>query len=84
VPSLDLGSQPQTRSTTAEIEDWTWHVGVPVQVLADGIPMRETKDAGYIVCVNQIIEEHPTDHGASLHLIADAAYTCELSVRVVL
>ena len=84
MPPLDLGSQPETRPTTAEIEDWTRHVGVPAQVLADGIPMREPKDPSNIVCVDQIIEEHPTRHEASLHLVADAAYTCELSVRVVL
>jgi hypothetical protein len=81
VPPLDLRSQPQARPASTEIEDGTGHVGVPVHILADGIAMSEPQDPGNVVRVDQIIDEHPPGHKQSLHLTADVAYTCELSVR---
>lgn len=78
VPSLDLGSKPEARSTTAEIEDWTRHVGVPVHVLAHGVPVSESEDSSDVVRVDQITDEHAAGHETSLHLAADVAYTCEL------
>jgi hypothetical protein len=81
VPSLDLGSEPEARPATAKIEDGTRHVRVPVQVLAYGVPVSESEDAGHVVCVDQIIDEHTSSHEASLHVAADVAYTCKLSVR---
>jgi hypothetical protein len=82
VPSLNLGPEPETWATTAQIEDRPGHIGIPMQVLADGIPVSEPEDAGNIMRVDQIIDEYSTRHKPSLHVAADGAYTCEhLSVR---
>jgi hypothetical protein len=80
MPPLDLGSQPEAWSTTAEIDDRARHVRVPVQILAHGIPVTEPKDPSNVVRVDQIIDEYAACHEISLHLAADVAYTCELSV----
>lgn len=81
MPSLDLRSQPEARSTTAEIENRARHIGVPVHVLAHGVPVGEAEDPSNVVCVDQIIDEYAASHTTSLHVIAAAAYTRELSVR---
>jgi hypothetical protein len=52
MPSLDLGSEPKARSTAAEIENWTWHVWVPAQILAHGIPVSETEDPSDVMCID--------------------------------
>lgn len=80
VPPLDLRSEPEAWATAAEVEDGARHVGIPLEVLAHGIPVSEPKDPGNIVCVDQVVDVHATRHGASLHVAADLAYTCELSV----
>ncbi len=52
-----------------------------MQVLADGVAVSEPKDPGDIVCVDQVRDEDAAGHGASLHLGAEIAYACDLSVR---
>jgi hypothetical protein len=84
VPSLDLGSQPETRSTTAEIENGAWHVRIPVQVLAHSVPVSQTEDLSNPVRVDQIVNEDAASHEISLHPAADAACACELSIRPVM
>jgi hypothetical protein len=81
VPSLDVRSQPETRSTGAKIEDRTRHVGVAVEILAHGVAVSESKDPSDVVRVNQVVDEHATGHESSLHVAADDAYARELSVR---
>jgi hypothetical protein len=58
MPSLDLGSEPETRSTTAEIEDRAWHVRVAMKVLAHGVPVSEPKDPSNVVRVDEIVNEY--------------------------
>lgn len=84
VPSLDLWPQPQAWSAAAQVEDRTRHVGVPVHILAHRVPMREPEDAGNVMRVDQIVDDHSPGHDTSLHLAADVAYGCELSVRRVM
>ncbi len=81
VPSLDLRSEPEAGSTTAEVEDWTRHVRVPVEILAHGVAVGEPKDPSDVVCVDEIIDEHAAGHESSLHVTADEACACKLSVR---
>lgn len=77
VPSLNLGSKPQARSSSAQIEHGTRHVGIAVEVLADSVSMREADDLGDGVRIDQIVEEDATGHDSSRHLAADRAYTRE-------
>jgi hypothetical protein len=77
VPALDFGSQPEARTTAAEIEDRARHVRIPVQILADRIAVGESEDSGDVVCVDQVIEMDTARHDASLHVVADVAYGCE-------
>jgi hypothetical protein len=65
---LDLGSQPETRPSATEIEDWTRHLGVPLHVLAHGISVSEPQDLSDLVGVDQVIDEHATGHGTSLRV----------------
>ena len=54
-----------------------------MEILAHGVAVGEPKDPSDVVRVDQIVDEHAAGHEPSLQVTADAAYTCELSVRVV-
>jgi hypothetical protein len=56
VPPLDLGAEPEPRTTRTEIEDRPWHVRPPALVLADGVSMGEAQDPGDIVGVDELIK----------------------------
>lgn len=45
-------AEPEAGSATTKIEDWAWHVGVPVHVLAHGVPVSETEDPSDVMRVN--------------------------------
>jgi hypothetical protein len=78
VPSLDFRSQPEARPATTKINDWARHIGIPVKVLAHSVAVREPKDPGDVVRVDQIVDEHAASHASSLHVTAVEAYACEL------
>jgi hypothetical protein len=45
-PALDVGSQPELDPSSAEVDYWARHVGVPPLVLADGVPMGQVQNVG--------------------------------------
>jgi hypothetical protein len=82
VPALDLGTQPETRTASAEIKDRTRHVWVTALILADRVAVGEAEDASDTVSVDEVIKRDASRHATSLHRSADMSYTREhLSVR---
>jgi|GEM_PF-6475489 len=81
MPSLDVRSEPEARTSWTEIEDWTRHLLVSPLVLADCVSVAQTEDLGYCVRINQVIEHDSSRHAASLRRLADVSYGRNLSVR---
>ena len=67
VPPLDLGSQPEHRTTPAQIDYGPRHVGIAGLVRADCVAMREPEDAGNVVGVDEVVDEDAARHEVSLH-----------------
>jgi hypothetical protein len=78
VPALDLGPKPQAWSTTSQVEDWAWHFGIPVHVLAHGVSVSESEDSSDVMGVDEIVDKHAAGHRTSLHLAADVAHARKL------
>jgi hypothetical protein len=82
MPPLDLGTQPEARTTRTKIEYRSRHVRVSALVLAHGVAVRQAKDPSDLVGVDELVDCDSPGHEASLHPSADAGYACEhLSVR---
>ena len=62
VPAFNLWTQPEHRTTAAEVEDGTRHVRVARLVLADRVPVREPKNLGDVVGVHEIVEGDSSRH----------------------
>ncbi len=54
-PALELGSQPEL-DAVAELDHGSWHVGIPMLVDADGVPVREPEQIGHSMGVNQVVD----------------------------
>jgi hypothetical protein len=62
MPALDLGTQPQHRTTTAEVDHWARHVGPLVLVLADGVAMRQAEDPRDVTRINEVVDQDAPRH----------------------
>lgn len=65
-PSLDLGPQPEPRAPASQVNHRAGHVVVASLVLADTVAVRETKDRGHIVGVDQVIDGDSPSHERSI------------------
>jgi hypothetical protein len=55
IPAFDLRAQPEARTTGAQIEDRSGHVGIPPQVQADRVAVGDAKDPRHVMRVNEVI-----------------------------
>ena len=78
VPTLDLWSQPEARTSAAEVEDWPRHVLVAAHVEAHRIAVGEPEDPRDVMRVNEVFEGYAPGHLASLAALPDV-----LSTRVI-
>ena len=63
---LDLRAQPEPDSAVSELDHRAWHVGVPPLVQTHAVPVREAKELGDAVSVDEIFGVNVRDHAASL------------------
>jgi len=61
-PLLDLWPKPEPGAATAEIDGGPRHVLIASLILADAVAVSETKDLGYIVGVDQIVDGNSPGH----------------------
>ena len=78
MPTLDLWSQPEARTSAAEVEDWPRHVLVAAHVEAHRIAVGEPEDPRDVMRVNEVFEGYAPGHLASLAALPDV-----LSTRVI-
>jgi hypothetical protein len=78
VPTLDLRSQPEARTSAAEVEDWPRHVLVAAHVEAHRIAVGEPEDPRDVMRVDEVFEGYAPGHLASLAALPEV-----LSTRVI-
>lgn len=72
-PGDDLWSRPQTDATLSNLDGWPRHVGIPIEVRGDTVPMGEPQQPRYLVGVDQVVDIDPLAHPASLHMLTSVS-----------
>jgi hypothetical protein len=67
VPALNLGAQPEHRSSAAEFDHGARHIRIADLVLADCVAVRQAEDLCNVVSVDEVIDENAAGHEKSLH-----------------
>ena len=69
VPIFDLGPQPQLRSTTRSFDHRPWHVWVTTLIETHALALRQAKDLGNTLRIQQVIGVDKRRHEHSLRTL---------------
>ncbi len=61
-PAFDVGLEPDLHAPVAEVENRAWHVRVPMLVDAHGVAVREAKQIGHAIGVDEIVDVDSLTH----------------------
>lgn len=62
MPALDVGTEPEHRPASAEVDDRPRHVGVACLVLADRVAVGQAEDLRDVLGVDEIVYEYAASH----------------------
>ena len=54
-PHLDLATQSEAASALAEVDDWSWHVEIPLLIDADAVRLAQTQEVSDPARLNEIL-----------------------------
>ena len=76
VPSDDFGQEPESRPALWKINYRAGHVWVSPEIRAYGVPVRQSKQPGYTLRVDEVVHVHPSAHIESLWMSRSQVQRC--------